>query len=166
MCTDSGLIGWCATNGLIMNILEQIETDLVNAIKAGDTETVNVLRMAKTAIMNAKIAKTDHTLSEPEEIEVLRKENKKRQQSVEMFKQGNRQDLVEKELSELKVTEKYMPAELGDAEIESVVNAAIIQTGATTMADMGKVMGIVSGQLKGKADGSRISAIVKNHLSK
>jgi uncharacterized protein YqeY len=149
-----------------MSIFEQIEIDLVNAIKAGNTETVNVLRMTKTAIMNAKIAKTDHALSEPEEIEVLRKENKKRQQSIEMFKQGNRQDLVDKELSELKVTEKYMPAEISDAEIENVVNAAIAQTEATTMADMGKVMGIVAGQLKGKADGSRISEIVKNHLSK
>lgn len=148
-----------------MTILEQIEADLTDAIKNSDAMTVSVLRMAKTALMNAKIAKSDHNLSEADEIDVLRKENKKRQQSIEMFKQGGRQDLVEKEQSELKVTEKYLPAEMSDADIENVVTATIGQLQATTMADMGKVMGAVSGQLKGKADGSRISEIVRKHLS-
>ena len=148
-----------------MSLLEKIETDLINSIKSTDLATADVLRMAKAALMNAKIAKPDHILSESEEIEVLRKENRKRAQSIEMFKQGNRLDLVEKEQSQLIIMQKYLPTELSDEEIETIVKSAISQTGASTMADMGKIMSIVTLQLKGKADGSRVAQIVKNQMT-
>ena len=148
-----------------MSLLEKIETDLINSIKSTDLATADVLRMAKAALMNAKIAKPDHILSESEEIEVLRKENRKRAQSIEMFKQGNRLDLVEKEQSQLIIMQKYLPTELSDEEIETIVKSAISQTGASTMAGMVKFMSIVTPQLKGKADGSRVAQIVKNQMT-
>ena len=148
-----------------MSLLEKIETDLINSIKSTDLATADVLRMAKAALMNAKIAKPDHILSESEEIEVLRKENRKRAQSIEMFKQGNRLDLVEKEQSQLIIMQKYLPTELSDDEIEVLVKIAISQTEAYTTPDMGKIMSIVTLQLKGKADGSRVAQIVKNQMT-
>jgi len=146
-------------------ILEKIELKLNEAIKASNRELSDIYRMVKSALINAKIAKPDHTLSETDEIEIIRKEIKKRQQSAVMFREGNRPELAEKEEREVTILSEFVPAEMDDAQIESIVAEAIKSTGATSASDMGKVMGAAMPQLKGKADGGKISEIVRRLLS-
>ena len=147
-----------------MTISEQIETKLVEAMKSGDHALTDTLRMAKSALVNAKIAKADHNMSESDEIEVIRKEIKKRIQSAQMYKDANRPELAAKEESEIKLLSEFVPEEMDDAQIETTVQEVITELGATSAQDMGRVMGSVMQQLKGKADGGKISAIVKRLL--
>lgn len=145
-------------------ISEQIETKLVAAMKSGDHTLTDIYRMVKSALINAKIAKSDHTLSETDEIDVIRKEIKKRAQSAEMYKDANRPNLAEKEELEIKLLSEFVPEEMGDDQIELVVQAVIAESNATSAQDLGKVMGLVMQKLKGKADGGKISAIAKRLL--
>ncbi len=147
-----------------MSLSDTINTQLVDAMKAGDQFKLDVLRMAKSALMNATIAKPDHQLSHEEEISTLQKEVKKRRESATMYKDGGRAELAEKEEKEATLLEQFLPAQMGDEEIEAAVKNAIASTGATSKQDMSKVMGAVMPALKGKADGGRISAIVQRLL--
>lgn len=148
-----------------MSLLDQITTQMTTAMKSGDQFTLDVLRMAKTALQNATIAKDDHILSETDEIQVMQKEVKKRHDAVEMYKQGGRPELAEKEEKEARALSVFLPKQASDDEIESIVIQAIESTGATSKQDMGRVMGVVMPQLRGKAEPGRISAIVQKHLS-
>lgn len=151
-----------------MALKEKILEDLKHAMKNKKTDELRVLRSLKAKILEKEIAERqggESELSDSQIIEVLMKAGKQRKESIEQFEKGNREDLAEKEKKELSLIEKYLPKMMNDEEIREVVQAKISQMGATSMADMGKVMGALMGQLKGKAEGASISRIVKEELS-
>jgi len=147
-----------------MNVLEQLETDLKTAAKMRDELRLCVLRMLKAALQNQQI-EVGHELSMPEVLSVLQKEAKKRQDSVVAYDQAGRQELADQEKAEAKLIEQYLPQQLSDDELKKLVSEAITATGATSKADMGKVIGAVVGQAQGRADGRRISTLVAEQLS-
>lgn len=148
-----------------MNSLSQlIDNDYISAYKNKETEIVSVLRMLKTAIKNASIAaKSD--LDDTEVIKIISKEIKVRKESAEQYSKGERQDLANKELSEITILQKYLPAQLGDNEIESILLEAINSSGLKDKASFGKIMGLAMPKLNGKADGQRVSQILSKLLS-
>ncbi len=149
-------------------------TNLIGeALKAHDEVRLSTLRMLSSALNYEKIAK-QHELSTDEEIVVVRKEAKKRKDAIEAFRQAQGkptssltplEDRIKKEEAELKILAEYLPVEMADEELEKLVIEAIAQTGATQMSDMGRVIGIVMGKTGGKADGGRVSAMVKAKLT-
>jgi uncharacterized protein YqeY len=148
-----------------MSLREQITSDLTAAMKSRDAARTSTLRMVRAALQNREIEKGG-ALDEDEMIKLLRSMVKQRQDSIEQFEKGGRQDLVEKENEEVKVIEAYLPASASREEIEQAVAAAISETDATSMKDMGKVMKAAQAHLAGKnADGRTISEIVKAKLS-
>ena len=143
-----------------MSIKEQIEKAMVPAAKSKDKGKLSALRMIKAAVHNREIdARRD--LTEPEMLQVLSSLVKQRQDSIEQFKKGNRNDLVEKEEAELGVIKSFMPEQMSDDEIEVEISKAISETGATGVKDMGKVMKALMPKVTGKADGKLISELVK-----
>lgn len=148
-----------------MSLLEQVQADMKEAMKAKDKQTLAVVRQIKSAVMNEQI-NLGHDLTEEEELAVLAREVKQRKDSIAEFKAGNRADLAEATQGELVVLAKYLPAQLSEDEIKQIVQEAIQKTGATGPADMGKVMGIVSSQTKGRADGKFVADQVKTALAK
>ena len=147
-----------------MSIRQQMEADLKVAMKAGDTETRDALRFVISAFKYAEIDSRAE-LSDAEEMKVLRHQVKQRQDSIEQFGAGNRQDLVDKEVTQLKVLERYLPQQMDEDELSSLVTAAIEETGAAGPKDMGKVMGLVNKRAEGKVDGRRLSTAVKEALA-
>jgi uncharacterized protein YqeY len=148
-----------------MSLTEKISADLMAAMKARDTITLESLRAAKTAFTLARSEKgADSTLTPDEEIKIIQKLVKQRRESSVIYKTQNRKDLWEKEEAEANVLEKYLPAKMSDEELNKTLRAIIERTGAKTPADMGKVMGIATKELAGKADGREISAKVKQLL--
>jgi uncharacterized protein YqeY len=147
-----------------MSLKEQITADLTAAMKSRDAARTSTLRMVKAALQNREIEKGGG-LDEDEMIKLLRSMVKQRHDSIEQFEKGGRQDLVEKERAEVAVIETYLPQPASRAEIEQAVAAAISETEATTMKDMGKVMKAAQTHLAGKnADGRTVSEIVKAKL--
>ena len=133
---------------------------------AKEKDTLRALRAVKAAILTAETEKgATGELSEEQEVALLMKAAKQRKDSAEIYEQQNRADLVEPELDELKVIESYLPKQLSDEELESKLKDIIAQVGASSAADMGKVMGKASQVFKGQADGKRISTAVKSLLS-
>lgn len=134
-------------------------------MKAGNTFELGVLRMVSAALHNKEIEKKgkglEPALSDDEVIEVLSREAKKRKEAIEAYIKGNRDDLAQKETKELEIIKKYLPEQLGEEEIEKIVKAAIEKTGAKEVKDFGKVMAEAMKELKGKADASVVSEIVK-----
>ncbi|NIT04440.1 GatB/YqeY domain-containing protein [Candidatus Saccharibacteria bacterium] len=150
-----------------METLERIKNDLTEALKAGDTVLALTLRYLLSEIHNAEIAKgKDAVLTEEELAQVLNKQVKQRRESIEAYKKGGRDDLVKKEQAELEAIQSYLPEQMGGEEIGKIVDAAILQVGASGPQDMGKVMGAVMAQVKGKADGSLVSKLVQERLTK
>jgi uncharacterized protein YqeY len=148
-----------------MNLREQITADLTTAMRAKDAARLSTLRMVKAALQNCEIEK-GAALDEAEMSKLLRSMLKQRQDSIEQFEKGGRQDLVEKEKAEVTVIEAYLPQPATREEIERAVAAAIAETGATTMKEMGAVMKAAQAQLAGKnADGRTVSEIVKAKLA-
>lgn len=147
-----------------MTIKERLTQDLKEAMKSGDEVRRNAIRNLRSAIRYAEID-TGHELSDEEAIEVVAKQAKQRRDSIEQFQQGNRPDLVKQEQQELDIIETYLPPQLTDEEITERAKAVIAEVKATSMKDMGKVMGILSREMKGLADGKRISEIVRELLS-
>jgi len=143
---------------------ETIDKDLVEAMKSKDENTLLVLRGLKSALKNKEIEK-QKDLVDTDVIEVIQSQIKSRRDSVEMYKQGGRAELAQKEEAEIEILQKYLPEQMSEEEIREIVKKAIVKTGATEIKDMGKVMGSVMPQTKGKADGSLISRIVKEELS-
>lgn len=148
----------------IMTLLNRLNNDIKVAMKAKDKETLSVLRMMKASIQNEEIKKGD-ALSPDEELTVLSREMKQRKDSLQEFKQANRDDLVDKVSAEIKIVEKYMPEQLSEEELRNIVKSAIDETGASSMKDFGKVMGVVMPKTKGKADGQEVNALVKEYLA-
>jgi len=146
-------------------ILERIQADLAAAMKARDADTLSTLRMLKAALMEAKtrMAK-DAVLGADEEIEVVQGYAKKRRQVIEEWKKVNRADLVAREEAEIAVTQRYLPQAASEDELRALVREAIARTGASSPKDMGKVIGVVMPQVKGRADGGTVSRLVKEAL--
>jgi len=140
-------------------------TEQINkALKAGEELRVSTLKMLKAALTNALIENKREPLSEEQEIVVVKREAKKRRDAIELYKKGKALDKAKKEEDELEILKEYLPEEMGDGELEKIVQGAIKQVDAKSMADMGKVMGVVMGKTKGQADGGRVSALVKKTL--
>ncbi len=145
-----------------MSLTEKISGDLINAMKSKDKVALEAIRAAKTAFILAKSEKgAASVLSPDEELKIIQKLVKQRRESAAIYKENNRMDLYEKEISEAEVLEKYLPARISDEELMKVVRGIIERVGAKTPADMGKVMGVAMKELAGKADGKEISACVK-----
>ncbi len=150
-----------------MSLEEKIMAELKPAMLAKDEKTVRSLRAIKSAIILAKTSEgAKGEISEDNEIKLLQKLVKSRKDSLEIFRQQNREDLAKKEEEEIAVIERFLPAQMGEAELTDIIAGIISATGASSPADMGKVMGIASKQLAGKADGKTISTLVKQLLSK
>jgi uncharacterized protein YqeY len=148
-----------------MNLSEKIVSDLTAAMKAQDAQRTSTLRMVKAAMMNRKIEKGSE-LDDDEMQKLLRSLVKQRRDSIEQYEKAGRQELVDKEAAEITVIETYLPQAASSAEIEAAVAAAIAETGASSIKDMGKVMKAVQAALAGKnADGKTVSEIVKGKLA-
>jgi len=146
--------------------LEQIRSELKEAQKAQDSFKVGTLRYILSAIHNAEIEKgKGETLTEEELVTILQKQAKQRRESIEAYEKGGRADLAEKEQKELGIIESYLPEQMGEEEITKLVEEAISATGASSLQDMGKVMGVLMPKIEGKADGSLVSRLVKENLS-
>jgi hypothetical protein len=147
-----------------MAIVEQIEKDLVAALKARQELRLSVLRMAKAALMNKKV-ELGKPVEDGEALAVLRTLMKQRRDSVEQFRKGNRDDLADKEEAEIKIIEGYLPAGASEEEIDAAVGAALAETGASGAKDMGKVMKSAMAKLAGKnVDGKQVNAKVRARL--
>ena len=148
-----------------MSLQQQINNDFITAMKSKDESRLSVLRMLKSALQNYQIAQQKE-LSDDDVIKIIQKEIKQRKDSIESFTSGGRAELADKEKNELKILEKYIPQQLPNEELTKIVETAIIETGASAPADIGKVMGRVMPQVAGRTDGGAVSARVKELLSK
>ena len=149
-----------------MTLTKQIVADLTTAMKAQDANRTSTLRMVKAAMMNRQIEKGSE-LDDDDMQKLLRSLVKQRRDSIEQYEKAGRQELVDKEKAEIEVIETYLPQAASPDEIEQAVTAAITETGATSMRDMGKVMKAVQAALAGKnADGKLVSDVVKAKLGK
>lgn len=151
-----------------MSLKEKILDDLKAAMKAQNTDKTRVLRSIKAKILEKEISERkqgESALSDDQIVDVLMKAAKQRKESIDQFKDGGRDDLVEKEEMELELIENYLPEMMSEDDVRKAVKDQIEQMNAESMADMGKVMGALMGRLKGKAEGALISRIVKEELS-
>lgn len=142
-------------------------SDLKDAMKARDTVALTTLRALKTALINAAIesGNKDNVVSDADALALVRKQIKQRNDSIEQFESAGRAELADNEKAEIVVLEKYLPAALSAEEVSSIVADAISETGASSRADMGKVMKIVQEKVAGRADGKALSQEVMKHLS-
>jgi len=147
-----------------MSLEAKINNDLKTAMKAKDQTALRGIRAIKSAILLLKTDGTGEAIDETKEIKMLQKLVKQRKDSLDIYEKQNREDLAQKEREEIALIEKYLPKQMDVAELEGVLQKIIEQTGASSMRDMGKVMGMASKQLAGKADGKTISTVVKNLL--
>ena len=149
-----------------MSLQTKVMEALKEAMKAKDTVALESLRAIKSAILLARTeAGASEELSEADELKLLQKLVKQRKDSAALYTQQGRNDLAEPELAQMAVIEKFLPAQLSEAGVEEALKGIIAQVGATSPKDMGKVMGVATKQLAGKADGKLISDIVKKLLS-
>jgi uncharacterized protein YqeY len=148
-----------------MTLEEKIQQDLKTAMKEKNQAALRGIRAVKAAILILKTDGSGAELDEEKEIKLLQKLIKQRKDSLEIYEKQNRADLAATEKEEIEVISKYLPAQMNEAEIEEVIKGIVEKTGASSMKDMGKVMGMASGQMAGKADGKTIAAIVKKLLA-
>jgi uncharacterized protein len=144
--------------------IETIEGELRDAMKARDADRRDALRLMLNALKNSE-KELQRPLTEDEELQVLQRERKRRVEAAEAFRAGGREEQAENEEYELEVLEEFMPAPLSEDEIEDIVDDAIAEVGATSIADLGRVMADVMPQIAGRADGSAVSQIVREKLA-
>ena len=150
-----------------MNLEQEVNDGIKKAMLARDQETLRGLRAIKSAILNAKTSEGfSGEIKEDEEIKLLQKLVKQRKDSLEIYEKQSREDLAVKELEEIKVIEQFLPKQLDAGEIKNIIEKIVKEIGATTPADMGKVMAAANKQLAGKAEGKTIAGLVKEILSK
>jgi len=149
-----------------MSLKQKIFEDLKAAMKAGETEKRDVLRMLDSMIKNVEIEKMKREggLSDEESLEVISRAVKQRKDAIAQYETGGRPELAEKEKKEIEILMAYMPEQMGEDEVRKVVAEIIAQVGATSKAEIGKVMGPVMGKLKGQADGNLVKKIVEESL--
>lgn len=149
-----------------MSLEQKIMTELKAAMLAKNEAALRSLRAVKAAILLAKTSEGQSgDLKEEDEIKLLQKLVKQRKDSLEIFTQQKRDDLAQKEAEEIAIIEKFLPAQMSPEELKTIITAIVAETGASSPADMGKVMGAATKQLAGKADGKTISAMVKDILA-
>jgi uncharacterized protein len=141
-----------------VTVIEQVRGDMTSAMKAGEKDRVGALRLVLSELQKAQKD------GNADELAVLRRERKRRLEAAEQFRGGGRPELAEQEEAEAKLIEGYLPAELGDSELDAIVAAAIAETGASDAKDMGQVMKVVMAKAGGRADGKRASARVREAL--
>ena len=146
-----------------MELLDQLESDLAEAMKLRDEVRVTTLRLLKSAMKNYQI-ELGHDLTMQEAMAVLQKEAKKHQDSISQYEQADRADLAKEEKAELDIINDYLPEQMSDADITKAVDEAITETGANGPADMGKVISLVRQKTNGQADGAKIAQIAKDKL--
>ena len=147
-------------------LFDQISNDIKEAMKARDKVRLEALRNIKKVFIEAKTAPgANDTLEDAQALKILQKLAKQGHDSADLYTSQNRPELAEEEMAQVNVIESYLPKQMSEEEIEAVVKEIIAQTGAQSMKEMGKVMGIASKQLAGKADGKKISEIVKKLLA-
>lgn len=148
-----------------MSLFDQVSQDLKAAMLAKEKDKLEALRAIKTAFLNAKSEKGAGELTPDKELQIIQKLIKQRKESAEIYKEQNRNDLYQKEMDEAKVIEVYLPKQLGEQELSNVLKEIIARVGASSPADMGKVMGVASKELSGRAEGKTIAAKVRELLS-
>jgi len=146
---------------------QKIIDDMHAAMIAQDAPKLSTIRMLKSAIQYFEIQKggAGYEASDEDVIDVIGKEIKKRREAIELYKKGNRQELADKEKAELETLQQYLPEQLSDDEVKRLVEDSITKSGASTMSEMGKVMGILMPQLKGKANSQMVSNLVRKKLN-
>ena len=147
-----------------MPLKERITEDMKGAMRAGEKERLGTIRLVLAAIKQREVDERI-TLDDGQVLAVLEKMIKQRKESITQFESGGRADLVAKEQAELAILQVYLPAQMSEAEIDALIAAAVASTGASSIKDMGKVMGIVKAQAQGKADMGAVSARIKQKLS-
>ena len=147
-----------------MTLKERITDDMKNAMRAGEKERLGTIRLVLAAIKQREVDERI-TLDDGQVLAVLEKMIKQRKESITQFENGGRSDLVAKEQAELSVLQTYLPAQMSDAEIDALIAEAVAASGATSIKDMGKVMGLVKAKAQGKADMGAVSARIKQKLS-
>ena len=149
-----------------MSLEEKVMADLKTAMLAKDEKSLRSLRAIKAALINLKTSESfGGQVKEEDEIKLLQKLVKQRKESLEIYEKQQRSDLAEKEKEEIDVIEKFLPKQMSHDKLKEVIAGIVKQTGASSQADMGKVMGMANKQLAGKADGKTIAAIVKEILA-
>lgn len=149
-----------------MALFEKVNEDIKTAMKERDKVALDTLRNIKKVFLEAKTAPgANDTLKDADALKMIQKLAKQGKESAQTYIDAGRQDLADAELAQVSVIERYLPEQLSEAEIEKIVKTIIEQTGAASMKDMGKVMGMANKQLAGKADGKTISGIVKKLLA-
>ncbi len=146
-----------------MGLKETLNEDLKTSLKAGEKLKLSTIRMLLSEIKNAEIAKRGE-LTDEELLAVAAREARKRNEAIEEFSKGGRQDLVDKETYELSVLEQYLPEQMPEDEVRRIVAETIEEVGASTPADLGKVMGSLMPKVKGKADGKKVNQLVREML--
>lgn len=148
-----------------MSLLERLNEDMKQAMRAKDKDKLSVIRMVKASLQNEAINLGVNELQEDDELTILSRELKQRNESLKEFKDAGRDDLVEKLEKEIEILQVYMPEQLSENEMEQLVEQTISALNATSKSDFGKVMGAIMPKVKGKADGSVVQKLVQKHLS-
>jgi hypothetical protein len=153
-----------------MSVLEQVQSDVKDAMKAGERVRVHALRLIVSELQKA--AKDNPLRGDPSgptprahEIQVLQRERKRRLEAAEAYRDGGRADAAEAEEREAEIIESYLPAQLSDEELDAIVGDAVAESGASSPSEMGKVMGLIMPKVQGRADGKRVSAAVREKLT-
>ena len=147
-----------------MTLKERITEDMKSAMRSGEKERLATIRMILAAVKQREVDERIQ-LDDSQVLAALEKMIKQRKEAITQFESGGRADLVAKETAEIAILQAYLPAQLSEAEIGSLIAAAIASTGASSIKDMGKVMGVVKAQAQGKADMGKVSALIKQKLS-
>ena len=148
-----------------MTLKEKIKSDLKDAMKSGDTVARGVLRLLSSDIKNEEIS-SKKELADDDVLKILKKDIKRHKESIEQYKTGGREDLVEQEEKELEILEKYMPEQMSEDEIRKIVSDVIKKLEVTNVSDFGKVMGVAMKEIGGSVDGNVVSGVVKEELGK
>lgn len=146
-------------------IANTLQAEIGKALKAHEEIRLSTLRMLSSAFNYERIAK-QHELNDEEELVVIRKEAKKRKDAIEAYEKAGAQDRADKEKQELQILEAYLPKQMDDDELSKIVDEVISQMGISSPAEMGKAIGAVMGRVKGLADGGRVSAMIKEKITK
>jgi len=148
-----------------MSLKEQVQKDLIDAMKAKEEIKLNALRMLKAEIMKFEVAGSEKREAKDEDvIQLIGKQVKQRDDAAQQYKAGNRPELAEKEEKEAEILKNYLPAQMSEEEVKKIVEETIKETGASGKADLGKVMGAIMPKVKGKADGTLVNKIVQDLL--
>jgi uncharacterized protein len=147
-----------------VSLILHIEKELKTAMRGRDQERTDTLRLVLSSLRAAE-KEVQRPLKDDEELHVLQRERKRRQEAAEAFRSGGRQDRAEKEDRELAIIQEFMPEPIGEEEIEQIIDNAIAETGATSLRDLGRVMADVMPQVAGRADGSTVSQLVREKLA-